>query len=166
MNMDINQVLEPIDEDRYSTKSVHGSEHYQDFSRYKDMRLSQLFESIQARPQANNDPTRSPQPEKVSRVPSGEGMVRRGNGGNRSGDNTLGNHGASEIFALKREIERKMHRPLHLNVLVIGRKGVGKSSFIKMMLTYVLCIHLEKQWSQRQSPGRASPQIVRAKDIL
>ena len=113
-HIDINHMLDIIDQDRVSTQSVHGSNDNKEFSKYRDVRLSRLFESIQYGP-PNVDDRHT----------------------NRSDPNKNNNNQNSEIFALKREIERKVSKPIHLNIMIIGRKSTGKTSFIRMLLNYV-----------------------------
>lgn len=43
----------------------------------------------------------------------------------------------SGLMALKGELERQTQRPIHLNLMVIGRKSAGKTSFVKTLLNYV-----------------------------
>ena len=44
---------------------------------------------------------------------------------------------ASEIMAIRRIKKEESERPLVLNILVVGKQGVGKTSFINMFLKYV-----------------------------
>ncbi len=127
--MEIDQMLEMIDEDRVSTKSVHGSSENKDFSKYKDVRLSRLFESMQYGTHLADD--------------------RHLNRSDTCKNHTVQN---SEIFALKREIERKARKPIAMNVMVVGRKAVGKTSFIRMLLNYVPAPHAAQR--RRRAEGR------------
>ena len=127
--MDIDQMLEMIEEDRVSTKSVHGSNENKDFSKYKDMRLSRLFESLQYGVHSSDE--------------------KHMNKSDTCKNHTVQN---SEIFALKREIERKARKPIAMNVMVVGKKAVGKTSFIRMLLNYVLAPHLAQR--RRRAEGR------------
>lgn len=105
---------------------MNGSSQNQEFSKYKDVRLSRLFESIQLGHERQLESSKEAQ-----------AMM------NQSGSG--GQFGASEVFALKREIDKKSREPVILNMLVIGRRAVGKTSFIKMILNYVRCSHSEKR---------------------
>ena len=145
--LDAEGVLELIQEDKYSTKSVNGSSQNQDFSKYKDIRLSRLFESIQLGHAKHMDHSRDAQ-----------GMI------NRSGSNVQ--FGTSEVFALKRELDRKSREPIILNMAVIGRKSVGKTSFIKMVLNYVGFSNLEERGNRIQSRRRSEEGYSQNKHVL
>ena len=108
-----------IDEDKFSTKSMHGSSEGQDeehiFSQLNQMKPAALMESIHLG---------GIEQSKVQNQ-----MINR-----FSPTRPLQN---SEVMALKREQERQASRPVYLNLMIIGRKSAGKSSFIKMLLNYV-----------------------------
>lgn len=125
----LEQLMERVAEEKYSTKSVHGSSQNEEFSKYYNARLSQLFESIDKgryKVQTNLETSEKLAScmEQHSEGKSGDGLPKQ-----------MVNN--SEIFALKREIDRQNRKPVHLNIMVTGRKGCGKTSFIKMLLNYV-----------------------------
>lgn len=125
----LEKLMERVAEEKYSTKSVHGSSQNEEFSKYYNARLSQLFESIdKGRHKVH------PNVETSEKLASGFDQHSSAKSGDYIPKQMLNN---SEIFALKREIDRQNRKPIHLNIMVIGRKGCGKSSFIKMLLNYV-----------------------------
>lgn len=116
---ELDELMRLIDEDKFSTKSIHGSSEGQDeehlFSKLNNMKPSTLLESIHLGGIEHS---------KVQ-----NNMVNR--------FSPARNLQQSEIMALKREQERQARRPVYLNLMIIGRKSAGKSSFIKMLLNYV-----------------------------
>ena len=110
-----------VQEDKYSTKSVNGSQERMDFSKYNNLKISHMFESMNV----------GAWPDVIDRKQSGTPGLNRSNPSNVA---------ASEIAALKRELEKKYNKPVYLNIMVIGRRSSGKSSFIKMLLNYVVLL--------------------------
>lgn len=119
-------LLKLIEEDKFSTKSIKGSseEGYDDNERatVKSRKLSMLFESIHIGEMEHSRVERN--------------LINRAH--HAQPHQNIQN---SEIYAIKTEIEKRVSRPLTLNIMIIGRKSAGKSSFIRMLLDYVGTTH-------------------------
>ena len=119
---DLVDLLKLIEEDKFSTKSIKGSSdgenQDQEFATIKSKKLSMLFESINLGEIEHS---------KVER-----NILNR--------FSTVRPSQNSEIFAIKNEMEKRAGRPIFLNLMIIGRKSAGKSSFIKMLLNYVVLL--------------------------
>jgi len=64
---------------------------------------------------------------------------------------------SKEFKALKHSLEQKLRDPIKLNLMVIGRQGIGKTSFVQMFLSFVTSpLTSEISYSAEHSQNRYS----------